>query len=194
MPAQSFAAAWAGVHRITTASTAASRVATSRFRPSTSRRTVVPKVLAVALLLCNLGAFGFDEPGGEPSGATADLEVPGGTPLGLVARAAGTSVMRLRERNPELVAGRLPARHSAIPVHVPSSAVPRAVAMLPRLLAPPRPGEERFIVDDAFDWGTDELPPRGRPWAPTLPSPIGMHSDGGKAGLGGTRETGATSP
>ena len=121
----------------------------------------VPKVLAVAIVLRNLGPYGFDEPSGEPVGATADVDVPGGTPLDLVARAAGTSVAGLRALNPELLAGHLPQREGSFVVHVPSSGAARAATMLPRLLTPSRTGRDETIhVGETFDWGADELPPR----------------------------------
>jgi len=65
----------------------------------------VPKVIAVALLLRNLDRFGFDEVQQDQPMTSSELEVPGGTPLRLVARAAGTSVERLRVLNPELREG-----------------------------------------------------------------------------------------
>jgi membrane-bound lytic murein transglycosylase D len=121
----------------------------------------VPKVLAVSLLLRNLDRFGFDAVEQEPPVTTSLLEVPGGTPLQLVARAAGTSVDRLRGMNPELLTPLVPDRGSAIEVHVPARGLARANAMLPRLLARAHghPGEAELRVDDRFDWGTDELLP-----------------------------------
>lgn len=116
----------------------------------------VPKVIAVALLLRNLDRFGFDEVQPDPPTLTSDLDVPGGTPLRLVARAAGTSVERLRQLNPELLAANVPDRGGLLSIHVPPRGVARANTMLSRLLAHWHPGSDEQ-VDDGFDWGTDEI-------------------------------------
>jgi membrane-bound lytic murein transglycosylase D len=117
----------------------------------------VPKIIAVALLLRNLDRFGFDEVDQDPPVMSSELDVPGGTPLRIVARAAGTSVDRLHALNPELLTPFVPDRGSSIPLHVPSRGVARATTMLPRLLAHFHPGDDG--VDDRFDWGTEELLP-----------------------------------
>ncbi|HEY8090581.1 MAG TPA: transglycosylase SLT domain-containing protein [Polyangiaceae bacterium] len=119
----------------------------------------VPKVIAVALLLRNLDRFGFDEVVLDPPLTASELEVPGGTPLKLVARAAGTSVERLRTLNPELLTPYVPDRGTTLAVHVPSRGVARANTMLPRLLARWHPGADEERVDDGFDWGSEELLP-----------------------------------
>jgi membrane-bound lytic murein transglycosylase D len=121
----------------------------------------VPKIIAVALLLRNLDRFGFDEVQQDPPLISSALDVPGGTPLRIVARAAGTSVDRLHLLNPELLTAYVPDRGTTIPLHVPSKGVARAQTMLPRLLAHFHPGgggmEEG--ADDRFDWGTEEVVP-----------------------------------
>jgi membrane-bound lytic murein transglycosylase D len=120
----------------------------------------VPKIIAVALLLRNLDRFGFDEVQQDPPQISGELEVPGGTPLRLVARAAGTSVDRLRLLNPELLTPFVPERGATgISLHVPSRGLARANTMLPRLLAHFHPGSAEDSVDDRFDWGTEELLP-----------------------------------
>ena len=116
----------------------------------------VPKIIAVALLLRNLDRFGFDEVSLDPPMMASELEVPGGAPLRIVARAAGTSVERLRQLNPELLTGSVPDRGTPISIRVPSRGVARANTMLSRLLAHWHPGAEER-VDDGFDWGADEL-------------------------------------
>ncbi len=123
----------------------------------------VPKVLAVALVLRNLDRFGFDDVPMDPPLSVSDMEVPGGTPLWMLARAAGTSVDQLRTLNPEILSGSVPDRLTAPAVHLPSRGLARASTMLPRLLSRWRPQESDERVDDGFDWGTDELAPaRGR--------------------------------
>jgi membrane-bound lytic murein transglycosylase D len=119
----------------------------------------VPKIIAVALLLRNLDRFGFDEVDQDPPLMSSELDVPGGTPLRMVARAAGTSVDRLRVLNPEILSPFVPDRGSSIPLQVPSKGVARANTMLPRLLAHFHPGASDDRADDRFDWGTDELLP-----------------------------------
>jgi membrane-bound lytic murein transglycosylase D len=116
----------------------------------------VPKVIAVALLLRNLDRFGFDEVQQDAPLLSSELDVPGGTPLRLVARAAGTSVDRLHLLNPELLTGFVPDRGTQMTLHVPSRGVARANTMLPRLLQHWHPGAEER-EGDGFDWGSDEL-------------------------------------
>lgn len=122
----------------------------------------VPKVVAVALVLRNLDRFGFDEVQVDPPIQVSDLEVPGGTPMALVARAAGTSVDRLRMLNPEILTANVPDRMSPLAVHLPAGGLARANVMLPRLLSRFHPDESDERVGDAFDWGTDELAPARR--------------------------------
>jgi membrane-bound lytic murein transglycosylase D len=139
----------------------------------------VPKIIAVALLLRNLDRFGFDEVQQDPPLMASPLEVPAGTPLRLVARAAGTSVDRLRLLNPELLTPFAPDRGNGVTLHVPSKGVARANTMLPRLLAHFHPGGSDDSVDDRFDWGSDELipvPTRRAPrttslWNEPMPGP-----------------------
>ena len=121
----------------------------------------VPKIMAVALILNNLERFGFDDVRYDPPIATGNLEVPSGVGLTTIARAAGTSVQRLRELNPELLADAIPNRGESFVTHVPGEGLARARAMLPRLLdVDDRDGLEHS-VSRTFDWGRDELPAGG---------------------------------
>jgi len=122
----------------------------------------VPKVIAVSLLLRNLDRFGFDEVEQDQPMLSSDLEVPGGTPLKLVARAAGTSVERLHLLNPELLSGYVPERGQDFMLHVPSRGVARANTMLPRLLSHWHGGGGEERQDDGYDWGSDEAAPAPR--------------------------------
>jgi membrane-bound lytic murein transglycosylase D len=151
----------------------------------------VPKVIAVALLLRNLDRFGFDEVQEDPPMTASDLEVPGGTPLRIVARAAGTSVDRLRLLNPQLLTQYVPDRGASVALHVPSRGVARANTMLPRLLAHWHPGGSEDRVEEGFDWGSEELaPPAPRrlpraalwddPLAAPLPSRMPLRADPGE--------------
>ena len=122
----------------------------------------VPKVIAVALLLRNLDRFGFDEVQQDPPLTGSELDVPGGTPLSIVARAAGTSVDRLHLLNPQFLSAYVPDRGTTIPLLVPSRGVARANTMLPRLLAHFHPGHgggDDDNMGDRFDWGSEEILP-----------------------------------
>ncbi|HEY3816645.1 MAG TPA: transglycosylase SLT domain-containing protein [Polyangiaceae bacterium] len=132
----------------------------------------VPKIIAVALLLRNLDRFGFDEVQQDPPLTSSELDVPGGTPLRIVARAAGTSVDRLHLLNPELLTAYVPDRGTTIPLHVPSRGVARANTMLPRLLAHFHPGQGGGDDDvgDRFDWGAEEILPTPTRRAPRTSS------------------------
>lgn len=125
------------------------------------RETVlyVPKVLATAVILRNLDRFGFDDTRVDPPVVSADLDVPAGTHLSIVARASGSSVKTIRELNPELLTDLVPERGRTYPVHVPSSGMSRAQSLLPRLIEQRDRGDnlERVAGDD-FDWGRDDLP------------------------------------
>jgi membrane-bound lytic murein transglycosylase D len=118
----------------------------------------VPKILAVSLILRNLDKYGFDDVVTNTPMAASNLEVPGGTPMSLVARAAGTSLDNLRTYNPEILTANVPDRGNAIAVHLPARGAARANAMLPRLLAHFQTDPDER-VDDGFDWGSDELAP-----------------------------------
>ncbi|MGH7298453.1 MAG: transglycosylase SLT domain-containing protein [Polyangiaceae bacterium] len=134
----------------------------------------VPKVIAVALLLRNLDRFGFDEVQPDPPTITSDLEVPGGAPLRIVARAAGTSVERLRQLNPEVLSLYAPDRGVPVNLRVPPRGVARANTMLSRLLSHWHPGSDDRM-DDGFDWGSEEIlpTPRRQPRTSFWDDPIG---------------------
>lgn len=121
----------------------------------------VPKILAVAVVLRNLDRFGFEDVRAEVPTATSDLEVPPRTSLAVVARAAGTSLVKLQELNPELLRSTMPIRDH-VAVHVPTAGLARARVMLPELVDPvDRDGLEQK-VPATFDWGKDELPKHAR--------------------------------
>ncbi len=129
-------------------------------------RKYVPMVLACALLLENLEAFGLGGIVRDRAIATSDLEVPVGTHLGVVARAAGTSLRSLLSLNPEILHGkRVPDAASVL--HVPAEGVVRAQIMLPTLLDAHDPWTTAVPPD--FDWGSD-LDPR-KFLRPTKPVP-----------------------
>ena len=68
----------------------------------------VPKILASAVVAHNLAAFGFGDLQPEGPVDTDDVIVPPGTPLGVVAQAAGCTPREVETLNPELRAARTP--------------------------------------------------------------------------------------
>lgn len=78
----------------------------------------VAKVMACAIVGRNPERFGFEDIELDEPIRFARVQVPGGTPLGRVARAAGLEVEVIEELNPSLRRGRVPpgpARHVRIP-------------------------------------------------------------------------------
>jgi membrane-bound lytic murein transglycosylase D len=134
-------------------------------------RVFVLRVLAGALVLSNLDRFGFDRVPVAVSEPALPLDVPPGTGLYAVARAAGTSQRRLRELNPALTTDRVP-NLSRSTVLVPGNGLARARVMLPRLLQDSEAAALAASVSEEFDWGSDELPgpvdvpPRANPPRP----------------------------
>jgi membrane-bound lytic murein transglycosylase D len=117
-------------------------------------RKYVPKVLAVAVVLRNLDQFGFEDVQIDPAIDAVAFEVPPGTSLKTLARAAGMSAAELKQLNPEFLTALVPDRGSPIAVHIPRGGLARAKTMLPRLLGGPvRELDEQ--VSDQFDWGRD---------------------------------------
>ena len=120
------------------------------------RETVlyVPKVLAVAVILNNLERFELDRVELDAPLEAAAVEVPGGARLSLLARAAGTSLERIRELNPEITNDRAPHRREAVTLHIPADGLARARVLLPRLLESPDRKDDD--VPAGFDWGRDD--------------------------------------
>ncbi len=114
----------------------------------------VPKLLAFAVLLKNLDRFGFDDVKPEKPLFTSELDVPGGTSFALLARAAATSVVHLRELNPDILNGRQ-VPFSVSTIQVPSFGLSRAEVMLPMLVAQ-HDGLEND-VSETFDWARDHI-------------------------------------
>lgn len=113
---------------------------------------LVPEVQAFALVLANLAKFRF-EPAAppEPEG-TAALEVPPGTRLGLVARAAASSTSKIRELNPGVLGDHVPDwPGERFVLRVPKEGGERAREALPELIATADHADE--CVPFAFDWG-----------------------------------------
>ena len=64
----------------------------------------VPKILAAAIVGHNLAAFGFADVTPDPPFAYEQVDVPAGTALATVARAAGTKPEVIEALNPDLIA------------------------------------------------------------------------------------------
>lgn len=115
----------------------------------------VPKVLATAVVFANAEELGFGDVERAPAIDASELEVPGGTHLSVVARAAGTSLRVIRELNPELLADVVPDRSATAIVHVPRGGLARARAMLPKLALDGSDAPAK--VSEDFDWGKDDV-------------------------------------
>lgn len=112
----------------------------------------VRKVQAFALILANLDKFRFQAVSVRAPEATATLEVPPGTRLGLVARAAASSTTKIRELNPDLLGDRVPEwPGEKFLLRVPKDAELRAREVLKELIASSDHSDE--CVPHAFDWG-----------------------------------------
>jgi len=116
----------------------------------------VPRIQAYALILENLARFNFSTAQMRAPDATAEMEVPQGTRLGQVAKAAGTSLTHLKLLNPDIVGSVVPElAGSHFMVQVPKDVVLRARTTLEQLLA--TGDSEDRCVSSAFDWGRQHL-------------------------------------
>jgi membrane-bound lytic murein transglycosylase D len=79
----------------------------------------VPKILAAAIVGHNLAAFGFADVTEDAPFAYEQVDVPAGTSLGTVARAAGTRPEVIEALNPDLVRTRTPPDRGASKVRLP---------------------------------------------------------------------------
>jgi hypothetical protein len=116
----------------------------------------VPRIQAYALILENLGRFNFSTAQMRATEVTAELEAPPGTRLGMVARAASTSLDHLRLLNPDIVGTSVPdLPGSRFMVQVPKEDVFRARTLLEQLLAAGDQNDR--CVSSAFDWGSERF-------------------------------------
>lgn len=116
----------------------------------------VPRIQAYALILENLARFNFSTAQMRATEVTAEIEAPPGTRLGIVARAASTSLDHLKLLNPDIVGNVVPdLPGSHFMVQVPKEDVFRARSVLEQLLAD---GDESDrCVSSAFDWGSERF-------------------------------------
>jgi membrane-bound lytic murein transglycosylase D len=109
----------------------------------------VPKVFAAAVVAHNLATFGFADIAVDPPVETDEVTVPPGTPLSLVAQAAGCSSKDIEALNPDLRASRTPpatdTEASACTVNVPQGKGTAAAQALLRLRRD-QPPLDRYVV------------------------------------------------
>jgi membrane-bound lytic murein transglycosylase D len=102
----------------------------------------VPKIVAAALVANNLERYGFVDVKMYKPLHTAELTVPGGTPLKTLAKAAGVSRGTLRKLNPHLLRDYVPPGDNYT-VYVPPATLSRTRAALPAML------DQRMALSDA---------------------------------------------
>jgi hypothetical protein len=109
----------------------------------------VAQVLAVATMLGNPDRFGLDLAKPDEPQVTSDLEVPADATFSILARAAGTSVARLHELNPEYLGDAVPSTGFVMTMHLPSAGLARAKELLMPLMYSNAGGGGSA----SFDWG-----------------------------------------
>jgi membrane-bound lytic murein transglycosylase D len=109
----------------------------------------VAEVLAVATVLENPARFGLDIVKPDDPIVTSDLEVPSDATFSILARAAGTSVEKLHELNPEYLGESVPSTSFAMIVHLPSAGLARAKELLMPLMY----STSGAGGGSTFDWG-----------------------------------------
>jgi peptidoglycan lytic transglycosylase D len=110
----------------------------------------VPKIVAAALVANNLELYGFADVKVYSPMHTAEIGVPGGTSLAVVARAAGISTATLRRYNPHFLKDTLPPGNDSV-VMVPADALSRTRAALPTML------DDKPRIDDGDVLEPDDL-------------------------------------
>jgi hypothetical protein len=116
----------------------------------------VPRIQAYALILENLARFNFSTAQMRATEVTAEIEAPPGTRLGMVARAASTSLDHLKLLNPDIVGTVVPdLPGSRFMVQVPKEDVYRARSVLEQLLADGDQSDR--CVSSTFDWGSERF-------------------------------------
>jgi hypothetical protein len=117
----------------------------------------VPKVLATAIVLNNLRFFKFDHVKSKKEVHASRMEVPVGTRVSLIARAAGTSARAIRLLNLELIGDEIPGKRGQVTVQIPISSYARARVMLPLLVRDSEKDKLDTLVSENFDWGRDDI-------------------------------------
>jgi len=110
----------------------------------------VPKIVAAALVADNLELYGFGDVDAYKPLHSAELSVPGGVGVDVIARAAGIGVTALRNFNPHLV-GKFVPPGTEQTVYIPADTLSRARAALPAML------DQADRVTDADVLAPDDL-------------------------------------
>jgi len=84
----------------------------------------VPKIMAAAIVGHNLEAFGFSDVIPDPPFAYETVEVPAGTTLGTVARAAKAKIEVVEALNPQVARDRTPPDRGAVALRIPVGTTP----------------------------------------------------------------------
>jgi len=130
-------------------------LAANGFLPEETAR-YVPRIQAYALILENLGHFNFSAAQMRASEMTAEIEAAPGTRLGLIARAASTSLDHLKLLNPDIVGLSVPDfPGQGFMVQVPREDATRARSLLAQLLESDNQSDR--CVSSAFDWGSERF-------------------------------------
>lgn len=107
----------------------------------------VPKIAAAAIVANNLDRFGFGDVKIERPVDSAEIPVPAGTPLKVLAKATGVSTNTIRALNPDMLGPSVPAGRGDYLLLVPPEQLSRARAALPALLA----NHKEQVGDDLLD-------------------------------------------
>jgi membrane-bound lytic murein transglycosylase D len=108
----------------------------------------VPKIAAAAIVANNLEHFGFEKVEIARPVDSAEIAVPPGTPLKILARAAGVATAAVRALNPDILGERVPPGRGDYIVMVPADTVSRARAALPAMLEnEPLAGDDVSVLD-----------------------------------------------
>jgi membrane-bound lytic murein transglycosylase D len=134
----------------------------------------VPRIQAYALIMKNLSRLKFAGAQMRAPEVTADLEAPPWTRLGLIARAASTSVLQIRRLNRDILGDVVPdIPGQKFAVQVQRDVVFQARESLQELLS--RRDNSDLCVAPTFDWGrqqfTDEMAARCKPSEPAAEAP-----------------------
>ncbi len=123
----------------------------------------VPKIAAAAIVANNLERFGFDKVEVSRPIDSAEIAVPPGTPLKVLAKASGVATSAIRTLNPDILGERVPPGRGDYIVMIPADTVSRARAALPSMLEnEPLVDADAQILDPvSLLGGRDLVKPRG---------------------------------
>ncbi|NUO47241.1 MAG: transglycosylase SLT domain-containing protein [Polyangiaceae bacterium] len=120
----------------------------------------VPKIIAAAIVANNLERFEFDHVEMTSPVDGAEFAVPPGTPLEVIAKAAGVSTSAIRKLNPDVLGKELPPGRGDFLVQIPTESVSRAVASMPALIALDKGRADDDMIDPMDLMSPDGFRPR----------------------------------